>query len=121
MNNNFAIQLFENKQVRIAWDSEKEKYYFSVVDIVQVLTDSPRPRKYWSALKAKLKSEGNELSQNLGQLKLVSQDGKKRETDVADLESRLGHTVISSQRASDYIHSIEKDTAKELSQHEPDK
>ncbi|MBR3578282.1 MAG: hypothetical protein IKN98_05825 [Bacteroidales bacterium] len=77
MNNNFAIQLFENKQVRIAWDSEKEKYYFSVVDIVQVLTDSPRPRKYWSALKAKLKSEGNELSQNLGQLKLVSQDGKK--------------------------------------------
>lgn len=89
MNNNFAIQLFENKQVRIAWDSEKEKYYFSVVDIVQVLTDSPRPRKYWSALKAKLKSEGNELSQNLGQLKLVSQDGKKRETDVADLEEVL--------------------------------
>lgn len=86
MEQNFAIQLFENKQVRVVWDAEKEKYFFSVVDIVQVLTDSPRPRKYWSALKAKLKEEGNETSQNLGQLKLLSQDGKKRLTDVADLE-----------------------------------
>ena len=86
MEQNFAIQLFENKQVRVVWDAEKEKYYFSVVDIVQVLTDSPRPRKYWSALKAKLKEEGDETSQNLGQLKLLSQDGKKRLTDVADLE-----------------------------------
>lgn len=81
-----AIQLFENKQIRVVWDAEKEKYYFSVVDIIQVLTESPRPRKYWSALKAKLKEEGNETSQNLGQLKLPSQDGKKRLTDVADLE-----------------------------------
>ena len=86
MEQNFAIQLFENKQVRVVWDAEKEKYYFSVVDIVQVLTDSPRPRKYWSALKAKLKEEGDETSQILGQLKLLSQDGKKRLTDVADLE-----------------------------------
>ena len=81
-----AIQLFENKQIRFVWDAEKGKYYFSVVDIVQVLTESPRPRKYWSALKAKLKEEGNETSQNLGQLKLPSQDGKNRLTDVADLE-----------------------------------
>ena len=81
-----AIQLFENKQIRVVWDAEKEKYYFSVVDIIQVLTESPRPRKYWSALKAKLKAEGDELSQSLGQLKLPSQDGKKYLTDVADLE-----------------------------------
>ena len=86
MENDFAIQLFENKKVRIVWDAEKEKYYFSVVDIIEVLTDSPRPRKYWSALKTKLKEEGNETSHNLGQLKLPSQDGKKRLTDVADLE-----------------------------------
>ena len=86
MEENFAIQLFENKQVRVVWDAEKEKYYFSVIDIVEVLTESPRPRKYWSALKTKLKAEGDETSQNLGQLKLPSQDGKKRLTDVADLE-----------------------------------
>lgn len=86
MGDNFAIQLFENKQVRVIWDADKEKYFFSVVDIVQVLTDSPRPRKYWNALKTKLKAEGDETSQKLGQLKLLSQDGKKRLTDVADLE-----------------------------------
>ena len=86
MEQNFAIQLFENQQIRVVWDAEQEKYYFSVVDVVQVLTESPRPRKYWSALKAKLKAEGDETSQNLGQLKLPSQDGKKRLTDVADLE-----------------------------------
>ena len=86
MEGDFAIQLFENKQVRVMWDADKEKYFFSVVDIVQVLTDSPRPRKYWNALKTKLKAEGNELSQKLGQLKLQSQDGKKYLTDVADLE-----------------------------------
>lgn len=89
MENNLAIQLFENKQIRVVWDAEKEKYYFSVVDVVQVLTESPRPRKYWSALKAKLKAEGDETSQKLGQLKLPSQDGKKRLTDVADLEEVL--------------------------------
>ena len=81
-----AIQLFEDKKVRVVWDADKEKYFFSVVDIVQVLTESPRPRKYWSALKAKLKEEGDELSQKMGQLKLLSPDGKKRLTDVADLE-----------------------------------
>lgn len=89
MENNLAIQLFENKQIRVVWDAEKEKYFFSVVDVVQVLTESPRPRKYWSALKAKLKAEGDELSQSLGQLKLPSQDGKKYLTDVADLEEVL--------------------------------
>ena len=86
---NFAIQLFENTQVRVIWNEEEEKYYFSVVDVIQVLTGSPRPRKYWSALKTKLKEEGNEVSQNLGHLKLPAPDGKMRLTDVADLEQIL--------------------------------
>lgn len=84
-----AIQLFEGKQVRYVWDDEKEKYYFSVVDVIQVLTDSPRPRKYWNALKTKLQTEGSEVSQNMGQLKLTSSDGKQRLTDVADTEQVL--------------------------------
>ena len=89
MSENFAIKLFENKQVRVVWDAEKEKYYFSVIDVVEVLTESPRPRKYWNALKTKLKEEGDELSQKLGQLKLQSSDGKKYLTDVADLKEIL--------------------------------
>lgn len=80
------IQLFEGKQVRYVWDEEKEKYFFSVVDVIQVLTDSPRPRKYWNALKTKLMVEGSEVSQNMGQLKLPAPDGKMRLTDVADTE-----------------------------------
>ena len=88
-NNNLALKLFEGKQIRVVWDEEKEKYLFSVVDIIQVLTDSPRPRKYWSALKTKLKDEGDEVSQKLGQLKLSAPDGKMRLTDVADLEEVL--------------------------------
>ena len=81
-----AIKLFEGKLVRYVWDDEAQKYYFSVVDIIQVLTDSPRPRKYWNALKTKLQMEGSEVSQNMGQLKLTSPDGKLRLTDVADTE-----------------------------------
>jgi len=80
------IQLFEGKQVRYVWNEEKEKYFFSVVDVIQVLTDSPRPRKYWNALKTKLMAEGSELSSNMGQLKLPSSDGKSYLTDVADTE-----------------------------------
>ncbi len=78
------IKLFENKRVRTVWDEEKEEWYFSVVDVIEILTDSPRPRKYWNALKTKLKKEGSELSQNIGQLKLQSEDGKFYLTDVAD-------------------------------------
>ena len=89
MSEDFAIKLFENKQVRVIWDAEKEKYFFSVVDVVEVLTESPRPRKYWNALKTKLKEEGDEVSQKLGQLKLQSSDGKKYLTDVADLQEIL--------------------------------
>lgn len=84
-----AIKLFEGQQVRYVWDSEKEKYFFSVVDVIQVLTDSPRPRKYWNALKTKLQAEGSELSSNMGQLKMQATDGKKYLTDVADTEQVL--------------------------------
>ena len=84
-----AIKLFEGLKIRIVWDDEKEKYFFSVVDIIQVLTDSPRPRKYWNALKTKLQAEGSELSQNMGQLKMTAADGKQRLTDVADAEQVL--------------------------------
>ena len=80
------IQLFDGKQVRYVWDEEQGKYFFSVVDVIQVLTDSPRPRKYWNALKTKLAAEGSELSSKMGQLKLPSSDGKKYLTDVADTE-----------------------------------
>ena len=86
MDDNFAIQLFEGKRVRIVWDAEQEKYYFSVVDIVQVLTDSTDGRKYWNKLKERLKKEGNESVTNCHQLKLLSSDGKKYKTDVADLQ-----------------------------------
>lgn len=80
------IQLFEQKKVRTVWDAEQEKWFFSIIDVIEVLTDSPRPRKYWNALKTKLQKEGSELSHNLGQLKIPSADGKKYLTDVADTE-----------------------------------
>ena len=92
MENNFAIQLFENKKVRVVWDAEKEKYYFSVVDVVQVLTDSTdyqSARNYWKVLKNRLTKEGNESVTNCNQLKLPSSDGKKYKTDVADIEQLL--------------------------------
>ncbi|MCK9499691.1 MAG: Bro-N domain-containing protein [Bacteroidales bacterium] len=81
-----AIKIFEQKQVRTKWDEEQEKWYFSVIDVIEILTESPRPRKYWNALKTKLKEEGSELSQNMGQLKMQSSDGKFYLTDVADTE-----------------------------------
>lgn len=79
-------QLFEERKIRTVWDAEQEKWYFSIIDVIEVLTDSPRPRKYWNALKTKLQKEGSELSHNLGQLKIPSADGKKYLTDVADTE-----------------------------------
>ena len=81
-----AIKVFENKKVRTIWDEKQEKWYFSVIDVIEILTDSPRPRKYWSALKTKLKVEESELSQNMGQLKMQSEDGKFYKTDVADTD-----------------------------------
>ena len=86
MDDNFAIQLFEGKRVRIVWDAEQEKYYFSIVDIVQVLTDSADATAYWRKLKQRLKAEGNETVTNCHALKLPAADGKKRLTDMADLQ-----------------------------------
>lgn len=81
-----AIQLFENKKVRTTWDAEQEKWYISIIDVIEVLTDSDRPRKYWSDLKSKLIKEGSEVSDKIGQLKMKAPDGKMRLTDVADTE-----------------------------------
>ena len=81
-----AIKLFEEKQVRSVWDAEQEKWYISIVDVIEILTGTDRPRKYWSDLKAKLKKEGSELSEKIGQLKLQSSDGKFYQSDVADTE-----------------------------------
>jgi len=89
MEDNFAIQLFEGKKIRIVWDEEQEKYYFSVVDIIQVLTgsfDYQQARKYWKVLKGRLIKEGNETVTNCYQLKLPAADGKRRMTDMADLQ-----------------------------------
>jgi hypothetical protein len=81
-----AIKLFEEKQVRSVWDADNDKWYISIVDVIEILTGTDRPRKYWSDLKAKLKKEGSELSEKIGQLKMQSSDGKFYQTDVADTE-----------------------------------
>ncbi|WP_026709671.1 BRO family protein [Flavobacterium filum] len=81
-----AIKLFEQKQVRSLWSEDEEKWYFSIIDVVEILTESPNARKYWSVLKTRLKKEGSELATNCSQLKLQSSDGKFYKTDVADTE-----------------------------------
>ena len=84
------IQLFENQRIRTAWDEEKEKWYFSIVDVCEVLSGTDNPRRYWSDLKRKLKSEGAvELYEKIVQLKMTASDGKKRLTDMADTEQLL--------------------------------
>ena len=92
MTQNDQIQLFENKRIRTAWDAEKEEWFFSIVDVVAVLTDQPDQRhaaKYWSVLKTRLKKEGSELTTKCSQLKMRSADGKRYNTDVADTEQLL--------------------------------
>ena len=84
-----TIKIFENQNIRTVWDSEKEDYYFSVVDVVKVLTDSSNPRKYWSVLKNRLKQEGSELTTICSQLKMQSKDGKFYKTDVLDTKGIL--------------------------------
>jgi len=81
-----AIKVFEEKKVRTVWDSDKEEWYFSIVDVVAVLTDSPNPRNYWKVLKHRLVKEGNESVTNCNQLKMLSSDGKYYKTDVATTE-----------------------------------
>ena len=84
-----SIKLFHDQQIRSHWDADKEQWYFSVIDIIQALTGNERPRKYWSDLKSKLKREGSEVSDKIGQLKMLAPDGKSRLTDVADTEVLL--------------------------------
>ena len=84
-----TIQPFENQHIRTAWDEEKEEWYFSIVDVVGVLTDSVDPTAYWRKLKQRLKAEGNETVTNCHGLKMTAHDGKKRLTDVADTEQLL--------------------------------
>jgi hypothetical protein len=86
MTNKNVLKLFEDKKVRTVWDEEKGKWYLSVIDVVDVLTHSPNPRKYWSVLKTRLKKEGSQLATNCSQLKMQSVDGKFYKTDVADVE-----------------------------------
>jgi len=84
-----AIKLFRDQKVRVHWDEDQEKWFFSIVDVIAILKESPRPRKYWNALKTKLENGGSELAQNMGQLKMLAADGKMRMTDVADTEQLL--------------------------------
>ena len=86
---NDKLQLFEDKAIRTAWDEEKEEWYFSIVDVVAVLTDSPNPQTYWRVMKKRLKDEGNETVTKCNALKMTAADGKKRLTDVATTEQLL--------------------------------
>lgn len=99
MNNKLETltNLFEGKEIRSIWNSDKEEYYFSVVDVINALAEPKEPRKYWNDLKVKLKNEGSELSEKIGQLKIKAKDGKMRETDTLDTEGifRLIESVSS--------------------------
>ncbi len=86
---NQAIAIFAGKHIRRHWDEEKELWYFAVVDVVKAITDSSIPRRYWSDLKNKLKNEGSEVYEKIVQLKIMAEDGKNRDTDVADTETML--------------------------------
>ena len=89
MGNKDTMQFFENKKIRSVWDAEKEEWFFSIVDVVAVLTESPNPQTYWRVLKKRLKDEGNETVTNCNGLKMTAPDGKKRMTDVANTEQLL--------------------------------
>lgn len=92
-----SIKIFDQKKVRTVWNEETEEWYFSIIDVVEVLTETDRPRKYWSDLKKKLQKEGSELSEKIGQLKMTAPDGKKRLTDVASTDElfRLIQSITS--------------------------
>ena len=84
-----SIKLFEDKRVRVLWDEEQGKWYFSIIDVIAILTESENPRHYWTVLKGRLKNEGNETVTNCERLKMVAPDGKMRMTDVTDTEQLL--------------------------------
>ncbi|MCL2135844.1 MAG: Bro-N domain-containing protein [Candidatus Bathyarchaeota archaeon] len=83
------IKLFENKHIRTVWNEEKQEWYFSIIDVIEVLTNTDNPRRYWSDLKRKMKSEGSQLYEKIVQLKMPAPDGKMRQTDVADTSQIL--------------------------------
>ena len=84
LKNRNTLQIFEDKKIRTAWDEEQEEWYFAIVDVIAVLTDSPNPQTYWRVMKKRLKDEGNETVTNCNALKMTAADGKKRLTDVAN-------------------------------------
>jgi hypothetical protein len=84
-----AIKLFQDQRVRVHWDEDREKWYFSIIDVIGILTESENPRKYWSVFKTRLKKEGSEVATNCSRLKLQASDGKMRQTDIADTEQLL--------------------------------
>ena len=89
MEQNNSLRLFEDKKIRVEWNDVEEKWYFSIIDAIAILTDSPQPKRYWSDLKIKLKKEGSEVYENIVQLKMKANDGKMRLTDVATTEQLL--------------------------------
>jgi hypothetical protein len=89
MDKETAIKLFEDRRVRVFWDEDQEKWFFSIIDVVGILSASDNPRKYWSVLKTRLKAEGSQLATNCSQLKMKAEDGKMRLTDVANTEEIL--------------------------------
>lgn len=104
-----TIKLFENKQIRTVWDEQQEKWYFSVVDVIEVLTDTDRPRKYWSDLKSKLQKEGSELSAKIGQLKMQSSKVRNR---LYRLRTNPKRKI---KRNNTYVSDISKTLKKRLS------
>ena len=89
LKNRNTLQIFEDKKIRTAWDEEQEEWYFAIVDVIAVLTDSPNPQTYWRVMKKRLKDEGNETVTNCNALKMTAADGKQRLTDVANTEQLL--------------------------------
>jgi len=89
MTTDSSIKLFESKKVRTHWDETEEQWYFSVIDVIEILTDSSIPKRYWSDLKKKLSNEGSEVYEKIVRLKMLAEDGKMRETDVADTKTLL--------------------------------
>ena len=89
LKNRNTLQIFEDKKIRTAWDEEQEEWYFAIVDVIAVLTDSPNPQTYWRVMKKRLKDEGNEAVTNCNALKMTAADGKQRLTDVANTEQLL--------------------------------
>ena len=116
------IKLFESKKVRSQWSEQQQKWYFSIVDIIEILTESPNPRKYWSVLKTRLKKEGSQLAINCSQLKMQSSDGKFYLTDVADTEQllRLIQTIPSpkSEPFKLWLAKVGQERLEEIENHE---